>query len=90
MRDSEENVDEASFEIDIGNENEIALFQVSHESQASQEYEDENAMPSDTEMLRAEQAHPRKRSHLSICFINLERVTQSKRYLCAHRLKTHL
>ena len=57
MRDSEENVQEASFEIDTGDEHDIAALQVSQESQASQEYGDENAMPSDAEMLRAEQDH---------------------------------
>ena len=57
MRDSEENVEEASFEIDTGDEQDIAALQVSQESQASQEYGDENAMPTDAEMLRAEQDH---------------------------------
>ena len=58
MRDSEENVDEASsFEIDTINEHDIAALQVSQESQASQEYGDENALPSDAEILRAEQDH---------------------------------
>ena len=55
MRDSEEIVEEASLEIDMGSEHAIAAFQVSQESQASQEYEDGNAIPSDTGMLRAEQ-----------------------------------
>ena len=57
MRDSEENVEEASFEVDTVNEHDIAALQVSQESQASQEYGDENAMPSDAEVLRAEQDH---------------------------------
>ena len=57
MRDSEENAEEASFDIDMGDEHDIAALQVSQESQASQEYGDENAMPSDAEMLRAEQDH---------------------------------
>ena len=53
----EENVEEASFEIDMGREHEIAAYQVSQGSQATQGYEDENAIPSDTEMRRAEQNH---------------------------------
>ena len=57
MRDSEENVEEASFEIDTGDEHDIAALQVSQESQASQEYGDENAVPSNAEILRAEQDH---------------------------------
>ena len=57
VRDSEENAEEASVEINMGNENDIATLQVSQESQESQEYGDENAMPSDAELLRAEQDH---------------------------------
>ena len=57
MRDSEENVEEGSFEIDTVDEHDIAALQVSLESQASQEYGDENAMPSDAETLPAEQDH---------------------------------
>ena len=56
VRDGEENVENASFaEIDMGNEQNLAALQVSQESQASDEYGDENAMPSDAEKLRAEQ-----------------------------------
>lgn len=57
VRDSEENVEEGSFEIDMVDEHDIAALQVSQESQASQEYGDENAVPSDAAMLRAEQDH---------------------------------
>ena len=57
MRDSEENAEEGSSEIEMVDEHDIAALQVSQESQASQEYGDENAMPSDAEMLRAEQDH---------------------------------
>lgn len=58
MREGEEDVEEASFaKMDVGNEEDLAALQVSQESQASEEYGDENAMPSDAEMLRAEQDH---------------------------------
>lgn len=58
MRDGEEDLDDASFaEIDKANEQDIAALQVSQESQASDEYGDENAMPLNAEILRAEQDH---------------------------------
>lgn len=58
MRDGEEDIEDASFaELDRDNEHDIAALQVSQESQASDEYGDENAMPSDAEILRAEQDH---------------------------------
>ena len=58
MRDGEEGLEDASFaERDVGNEQDLAALQVSQESQASEEYGDENAMPSDAEILRAEQDH---------------------------------
>ena len=58
MRDGEEDIEDASFaELDGDNEHHIAALQVSQESQASDEYGDENAMPSDAEILRAEQDH---------------------------------
>ena len=57
MRDGED-IEDASFaELDRDNEHDIAALQVSQESQASDEYGDENAMPSDAEILRAEQDH---------------------------------
>lgn len=58
MRDGEEDIEDASFaESDADNEHDIAALQVSQESQASEEYGDENTMPSDAEILRAEQDH---------------------------------
>lgn len=58
MRDGEDDVEDASFvEMDVGNEHDLAALQVSQESQASEEYGDENAMPSHAEILRAEQDH---------------------------------
>lgn len=58
MRDGEVEVEDASIaEMDVGNEQDLAALQVSQESQASEEYGDENAMPSDAEILRAEQDH---------------------------------
>lgn len=58
MRDGEEDIENASFaELDRDKEHDIAALQVSQESQASDEYGDENAMPSDAEILRAEQDH---------------------------------
>lgn len=58
MRNGEEDVEDASFaEMDVSNERDLAALQVSQESQASEEYGDENAMPSDAEILRAEQDH---------------------------------
>ena len=58
MLDREENAEDASFaEKNLSNEEGYAALQVSQESQASEEYGDENAMPSDAEMLRAEQDH---------------------------------
>ena len=58
MRDGEDDVEDASFvEMNVGNEHDLAALQVSQESQASEEYGDENAMPSDAERLRAEQDH---------------------------------
>ncbi len=58
MRDGEEDLEDDSFaERDVGNEQDLAALQVSQESQASEEYGDENAMPSDAEILRAEQDH---------------------------------
>ena len=54
----EEDVEEASFvEMDMNSERDLAALQVSQESQASEEYGDENAVPSDAELLRAEQDH---------------------------------
>ena len=56
MRDDEEGLENASFaETDVVNEQDLAALQASQESQASQEYGDENAMPSDAELLREEQ-----------------------------------
>ena len=57
MRDGEANLEEASFAETVSNEQDLAALQVSQESQASEEYGDENAMPSDAEILRAEQDH---------------------------------
>ncbi|CAD6587562.1 MAG: hypothetical protein ASARMPRED_003182 [Alectoria sarmentosa] len=58
MRDGEVEVEDASIaEMDVGNEQDLAALQASQESQASEEYGDENAMPSDAEILRAEQDH---------------------------------
>lgn len=58
MRDGEEDVEDTSFaEMDVGNEHDIAALQVSQESQTSEEYGDENAVPSGAERLRAEQDH---------------------------------
>lgn len=58
MRDGEEDVEATSFaEMDVDKEQDTAALQVSQESQASEEYGDENAMPSDAEILRAEQDH---------------------------------
>lgn len=58
IRDGEEDVEDASFaEMDVGNEQDLTALQVSQESQASEEYGDENAMPSNAEILRAEQDH---------------------------------
>ena len=57
MRDGEENVEDASSAEMVSNEQDLAALQVSQESQASEEYGDENAMPSDAEILRAEQDH---------------------------------
>ena len=57
MRDGEE-VENTSFEcMDVGNEQDVAALQISQESQASEEYGDENVMPSDADILRAEQDH---------------------------------
>ena len=56
MRNGEEDVEDNSFvEMDVENEQNTAALQVSQESQASEEYGDENALPSDAEILRAEQ-----------------------------------
>ena len=55
MRDGEENLEDASFAEMVSNKQDLAALQVSQESQASEEYGDENAMPSDAEILRAEQ-----------------------------------
>lgn len=58
MHDGKEDPEDASFEVlEKANEQDIAALQVSQESQASDEYGDENAMPSDAELLRAEQDH---------------------------------
>ena len=58
MRGGEEDTEDTSVaEMDVDNERDIAALQVSQESQASEEYGDENAMPSDAEILRAEQDH---------------------------------
>ena len=57
MRDGEENLEDASFAEMVSNKQDLAALQVSQESQASEEYGDENAMPSDAEILRAEQDH---------------------------------
>lgn len=58
MRDGEDSVEDASCaEIDLVSEQNLAALQVSQDSQASEEYGDENAMPSDAEILRAEQDH---------------------------------
>lgn len=57
MRDGEENAEDASSAEMVSNEQDLAALQVSQESQASEEYGDENAMPSDAEILRAEQDH---------------------------------
>ena len=58
MRDGEEDVENTSFGCtDVDNEQDVAALQVSQESQASEEYGDENVMPSDAEILRAEQDH---------------------------------
>ena len=57
MRDGED-VEDASFTgMDVDNEQNVAALQISQESQASEEYGDENVMPSDAEVLRAEQDH---------------------------------
>ena len=56
MRDSEDNVEDASIvDVEVNNEQDLDALRVSQESQASEEYGDENAIPSDAEMLRAEQ-----------------------------------
>lgn len=56
MRDGEEdNRDTSTMDVGVENEQNLAALQVSQESQASEEYGDENAMPSDAELLRAEQ-----------------------------------
>lgn len=58
MRDGEDTVEDASCgEIDLVSEQDLAALRVSHESQASEEYGDENAIPLDAEILRAEQDH---------------------------------
>ena len=58
MRDGEEDVENTSFGcMDVDNEQNVAALQISQESQASEEYGDENVMPSDAEILRAEQDH---------------------------------
>lgn len=58
MRDGEDNVEDASCaEIDLASEQNLAALQISQDSQASEEYGDENAIPSDAEILRAEQDH---------------------------------
>lgn len=58
MRDGEDNDEDASCaEIDLVSEQNLAALQVSQDSQASEEYGDENAIPSDAEILRAEQDH---------------------------------
>ena len=58
MRDGEGDIEDASIaQMDVDNEQNIAALQVSQESQASEEYGDENALPSDAEILRAEQDH---------------------------------
>ena len=58
MRNDEEDVENTSFEcMDVDNEQDVAALQISLESQASEEYGDENVMPSDAEILRAEQDH---------------------------------
>ena len=58
MRDGEEDVEDTSLtSMDVDNEQNVAALQISQESQASEEYGDENAMPSDAEILRAEQDH---------------------------------
>ena len=58
MRDVEEDVENTSFGcMDVDNEQDVAALQISQESQASEEYGDENVMPSDAEILRAEQDH---------------------------------
>ena len=58
MRDGEEDVENTSFGcMDVENEQNVAALQISQESQTSEEYGDENVMPSDAEILRAEQDH---------------------------------
>ena len=57
MRDDQEILEDVSVEIDMSNEQDLAALQVSQESHASEEYGDENAIPSDAEILRAEQDH---------------------------------
>lgn len=58
MCDGEGDIEDASIaQMDVDNEQNIAALQVSQESQASEEYGDENALPSDAEILRAEQDH---------------------------------
>ena len=57
VRDGEDDIEDTSFESHMGNEQDLAALQVSQESQASEEYGDENVMPSDAEILRAEQDH---------------------------------
>ena len=58
MRDGEEDVEDTSFTgMDVDNEQNVSALQISQESQASEEYGDENVMPSDAEILRAEQDH---------------------------------
>ena len=56
VRDGEEDFENSSFaKMDDGNEQNMAALQVSQESQASEEYGDENAVPTDAELLREEQ-----------------------------------
>ena len=57
VRNDEDVEDSSVMETDVGNQQDLAALQVSQESQASDEYGDENAMPSEAEFLRAEQDH---------------------------------
>ena len=57
IRDGEDVEDSPCTEMDLGSGQNLAALQVSQESQASDEYGDENAVPSEAEFLRAEQDH---------------------------------
>ena len=57
IRNSEDVEDSSLAEMEMGNGQDLAALQTSQESQASDEYGDENAMPSEAEFLRAEQDH---------------------------------